>query len=400
MNFDLDRMKTVMQGLQNPQNQFRSIHVAGTNGKGSVCAMMATALECAGLKVGLYTSPHLERLHERFQINRQLISTAKLNDLTSRLRQSLKVLNPSFEPTQFEVLTALAFMWFAEEKVDVAVIETGLGGRLDATNVMSRVLVSVITTIDLDHTEWLGNSIKKIALEKAGIIKERVPVVTGTEEEEALRVIREAAQQKESPLTVVTPAEIKKYAQPPYHLQLKGKHQVKNAALAVKALTLISNIYPLDHEHIVSGVNKARWPGRFERFWISLPDKKTLVILDGAHNPAAILVLTDTLEQEGLTRLNLLFGALKDKDSARMARFLSPFVETCVTVPVPSIRTAQAGELARLPEWRGRAHAAPSIPVGWERIKKAENPHAVLVTGSLYLVGAVRRMLHQQGDQR
>jgi len=373
-------MRRVMEHLGNPQNRYPSVHVAGTNGKGSVSAMIAAVLKQAGLRVGLTTSPHLEKVNERFQVNGEMISNADLGRLTRRLTRRFANL------TEFEFLTVLAFVWFSEQKVDVAVVETGLGGRLDATNVLSNVLVSVITTIDFDHMDWLGNTLEKIAFEKAGIIKPRVPVVTGTSGA-AFRVIASVAKKRGARLFSAR-------AETSLPIALEGRHQRRNADVALAALDVLNRSYfRISRHEIQKGLKVLRWPGRFERFMIGSGPRRKRVILDGAHNPAGCRVLAAALKEKRLAPVALLFGALRDKDISSMAKILSPVVERCVTVPVPSERRADAETLARLPAWRGKASPAGSVSAGLEKILTGDRSRPVVVAGSLYLVGDVRRRI-------
>lgn len=381
MIFDLVRMHRVMDALGHPENKYPTIHIAGTNGKGSVTAMIASVLRQTGLRVGMTTSPHLEMVNERFQINGDRISDADFNFLSTLLKQNFPHL------TEFEFLTALAFVWFAEKNVDVAVVETGLGGRLDATNVMSNVLASVITNIDFDHMEWLGNTIEKIAFEKAGIIKPGVPVVTGASGP-ALRVIDGVAERFRSPLVR---ASIGKNIPP---LPLEGRHQRHNAAVALAALDVLDRsfvkIRPADIEN---GFRALRWPGRFERFMVGSGARRKTVVLDGAHNPAGCRALAAALREKKLAPVHLLFGALKDKDYAQMASALAPVAATCVTAPVQSERSSAAPALARLPAWKGKASAAASAKDALKKCSAMNGRRPIVVAGSLYLVGEIRRMI-------
>ncbi len=380
MNFDLARMRRAMDQLGNPQNTYPAVHIAGTNGKGSVAAMVAAVLRQSGLRVGLNTSPHLEKINERFQINGVMIS----NEDFARLSRRLKQLFPHF--TEFEFLTAIAFLWFAEQKVDIAVVEVGLGGRLDATNIMENVLVSVITTIDFDHMDWLGNTIPKIAFEKAGIIKPGVPVVTGTFGA-ALRVIRAVAGEKRAPLTVVPPGSLAARA------PLEGHHQRHNTAIALAAIEKLRRYFLLTPEAVEKGLKALRWPGRFERFMVGSGPRRKTVVLDGAHNPAGCRVLAAVLIEKRFAPVNLLFGALRDKNVAAMAKILAPVAKTCVTVPVASERTSDAKTLARLSAWKGKALPVKSAAEGLKKILSVKNDRPVVVAGSLYLVGEVRRRI-------
>jgi dihydrofolate synthase / folylpolyglutamate synthase len=397
MNFDLSRMVTLMSALQNPQNDFPSIHIAGTNGKGSVAAFISTALRQKKNRVGLYTSPHLVSLHERFQINGVPISDRDLIRWTSFLKKFIaSSKSPVPDLTQFEFLTALAFLWFSEKKVDVAVIETGLGGRLDATNVISNVLVSVITNIELEHTQWLGKTREKIATEKAGIIKPWIPVVTGASGG-AKRVIKAQATRMKAPLTIIGASSsiVKKIK--PADYSLIGEHQQLNAALAYATLKhLPRSRFSLNESSIIRGLRNTKWPGRFDKRVIYANGHKKTVIFDGAHNPAAIRVLIRTLQQGNYPPVDLLFGVLKDKNQDEMVRQLAPFVEQVVTVPVSSSRRLSADTLSRHPFWKEKARAVSSVPKGWKILMTSNENRPIVVTGSLYLVGDVLKLIHEK----
>ncbi|MEK6869330.1 MAG: folylpolyglutamate synthase/dihydrofolate synthase family protein, partial [Nanoarchaeota archaeon] len=262
----LDRIESLLKKLGNPEKKLRCIHVAGTNGKGSVCAMISSILTGAGYKVGLYTSPHLKKFNERIRINNKLISDKDIVKYYLKIKKY--VTNQSF----FEITTAMAFLYFADKKVDFAVLEVGLGGRLDATNVVTP-LVSIITNIGLEHTKYLGNTIKKVAYEKAGIIKNNVPVVTAAEGI-ALAAIKKISNERNSRLYIAN----KKNAN--YRIGLKGEFQKLNAAMAIKAIGILKNNYgvKIKKSNVKKGLLNAKWPGRFQFL-----EKNILV--DCAHNP-------------------------------------------------------------------------------------------------------------------
>lgn len=397
MRFDLARMGAVLSVLKHPEHGFVSVHVAGTNGKGSVCAFLERVFREAGYRTALYTSPHLERITERFRVNGREISQADLSRCLSLVRSALASpelrQHPAFgkkspELTQFEVLTLIAFLWFAEKKPDIAIIETGLGGRLDATNVLRRVAASVITTIGLDHTDWLGKTEAAIAAEKAGIIKPGVPVVTGAQGT-ALRVIEKRAREKKASLRKVTGLSS-------LPVGLPGEHQRRNARIAeatVRELRLRGFTVP--EGAVRRGLARAEWPGRFERFLLRRGKTRIPVILDGAHNTDGMRALVQGLKKNRLVPVDALFGALRDKDTHGMSRMLAPVVERCVTTAVPSDRSEKAATLARLPIWRGKAKPGTSVKAGWRGLVKTNTGRPLVVAGSLYLVGAVRTMLRR-----
>jgi dihydrofolate synthase/folylpolyglutamate synthase len=303
INLGLERITGLLAKLGSPHLKFKSLHVAGTNGKGSTCAMMASILKEAEYKVGLYTSPHLLSFNERIKINGRDISKNDFAEGISLIKIATRRLADT--PTVFEVLTALAFWHFAKAKVDYAVIEVGMGGRLDATNVISP-LVSVITNIDLEHTAVLGNTLAKIAAEKSAIIKPGVPVVTAETKPEALKVMKYHADKNQSLLVQVgSQGE-------GFETGLIGEYQKTNAVCAVAALRLAG--IEIDRPAIVAGLKKVSWPGRFQ-----VVTKQPLTILDGAHNPAGARVLALTLaEQYPGKKFTFIIGVQKDKDVAVM----------------------------------------------------------------------------------
>lgn len=380
MRMGLRNMQAQMAALDNPQNQYPSVHIAGTNGKGSVAAITSSILIRAGYRVGMYTSPHLEKINERFQINGKPISDASIAQLTTTiLRHSI-----SRRLTHFEFLTAMAFLWFAIEKVDIAIIETGLGGRLDATNIIERPLVSVITNISLEHTQWLGKTVKKIAWEKAGIIKKTVPVITMAKGD-ALSVIKGQAKKNKS--TVIRP---QTYQISKRELNLKGDYQLNNARISLAILDQIKNQFPVGSSQIRMGFKRVKWPGRFEIF-----NKRRKIILDAGHNLDAFKCLRKNLLQHGFKKVDLLFGVLKDKDFNAMIGVISDMVNRVVVVPVPSERGADPIVIAKNKLWKGRAVRAPSILTGYRQLMKDKENFPILVTGSLFLVGAVRKILRK-----
>jgi len=307
----------------NPQNRLRFIHVAGTNGKGSTCAMLESIYRAAGLRAGLFTSPHLVSFRERIQVNRQLISEQDVVRLVEELQPLLKQFPADHHPTFFEVVTVMALRFFAAQKCDLVIWETGLGGRLDATNIVTP-LASVITNIAFDHQQWLGDTLEKIATEKAGIIKPGVPVVTATDEPEAMTVIEKIAKEKNAPLTKINSWEGRRVAVPnqlgsptwqPSQIEvlsLSGEHQKLNAALALATVEALQNKIPVSKENIRAGLSKVNWPGRLQL--VARPSGQKL-LLDGAHNVAGAKVLREALEKNSpATKRTLILGVLQDKD--------------------------------------------------------------------------------------
>jgi dihydrofolate synthase/folylpolyglutamate synthase len=367
----------------NPQNQLRFIHVAGTNGKGSTCAMLESIYRVAGLRVGLFTSPHLVSFRERIQVNRQLISESEVVRLVEELLPLLKQFPTDHHPTFFEVVTVMALKFFAEQKCDLVIWETGLGGRLDATNIITP-LAGVITNIQFDHQQWLGDTLEKIAAEKAGIIKPGVPVITAADEPEALAVIEKTAREKNAPLIKVAQASRLSAAETAA-LPLMGDHQQLNAALAAVTVETLQNKIPVSEAAVRAGLETVNWPGRLQL--VTRPSGQK-ILLDGAHNVAGAKVLRQALEKHfGGTRRILILGVLQDKDWRQICETLAPLAVRISTVPVSSERTADPRALAaacRAVNSTAEIVACDSLR---EALGKLVNDDFVVITGSLYLVG-------------
>ena len=377
----------------NPQDKLRFIHVAGTNGKGSTCAMLESIYHAAGLRVGLFTSPHLVSFRERIQVNRQLIGEPDVVRLVTEL-QGLLPADQSSSITLFEFVTVIALRYFAEQKCDLVIWETGLGGRLDATNIVTP-LASVITNIALDHQAWLGDSLEKIAAEKAGIIKPGVPVVTTECRAEALSVIERVAQENNAPLMRVKtdPSSI---FYPPS--SLPGEHQRMNAALAIATVGVLQKIFSVSDEQIATGLAQVKWPGRLQL--ITRPNYQR-VLLDGAHNIGGVEALRAAL-QGGVP--TLILGMLGDKDWRVMCEMLAPLANRILLVPVDSARTAKPEELAvvcRAANPHAEVLCMKNLP---HALENAVNDKFVVIAGSLYLIGAALVLLDPEfsagGDER
>ena len=362
----LERIKILADKLGSPQNKYKTVHVTGTNGKGSVCAMLAEILQTDGYNVGFFSSPHLESYCERFKINGENISEKDFAKIIENVKSQ------NVEATQFEILTAAAFEYFAEKKVDIAVIEVGLGGLLDSTNIITPE-VSIITNVALDHTNILGD-LKNIAWNKAGIIKPNISVVTGATEE-PLEIIREVAEKNNSPLYEVNePTNL--------FVNLKGEYQKFNAAIAVKTSELLN----IPQSVIIQGLRRVQWAGRFEVH-------KNLII-DGAHNPNGAAALRQSLDKnfaEGSRAW--IFGALRDKNIDEMIKILfRPNDFVIVTTP-ESERAATCEEICK------KLSAKKIKCVGIEKISDAIeklmkfNADVKIISGSLYLIGTARKIL-------
>ncbi len=401
--YNLERMHQLCALLGNPQNRFPSVHIAGSKGKGSTAAMTDSILQAAGYRSGLYTSPHLHSFRERMRVDGQLISQERLVELWEQLRPHAKALS---QTTTFEIITALAFMHFAEPKVDWAVLEVGLGGRLDATNVVQSQACA-ITSLSYEHTDLLGHTLSLIAFEKAGIIKSDVPVVVGPQAPEAMAVIEDVANQAGASLWRVgedwryhirqsTDRGLTLDIDGPgahlgnLHIPLVGDHQAANATVAVALIhTLRNNDVVISEDAIRRGLAKTYWPGRLERL-----SEDPLIVLDSAHNHQSAERLQKALALFPHRRLILLFGASADKDIDSMLGVLAKDAASIIVTRSFHPRAADAETLAQLART-----IAPTTPVhitddALPALKLAEylaEPgDMILVTGSIFVVAATR----------
>lgn len=361
----LGELEVPLSGPEAP----RYLHVAGTNGKGSVCAMLDAICRAAGWRTGLFISPHLLEFRERIQVDGAPISEAEVAEGLSLIRELVD--GWDYSPTFFEIATALALRHFARAGVALAVLETGLGGRLDATNVVTP-LISILTSIDLDHRQWLGDTVAAIAVEKAGIIKPGVPAITVPQAEEVQSVLTQIAAEREAPLHIVV--------SPLRHvpIALCGSHQQWNAALAVHALDAAGLSVP--DEAILRGLRQVDWPGRFQVVG--------RCVLDGAHNPSAARRLAETWrEVYGEEKATLILGVLADKDVAGICAALAPIAARAITVPVRNPRSETAEKVCAA-LWRSDPDLACGVgPDVAEAIEAADDyEERVLLAGSLFLV--------------
>jgi dihydrofolate synthase/folylpolyglutamate synthase len=401
----------------NPQSRLRFIHVAGTNGKGSTCAMLESIYRAAGLRVGLFTSPHLVAFGERIQINRRVISARDIGRLVAEMQSLLETgwgtsaggascissdtqtekpgpesLHAVAEhPTFFEVVTIMALRYFAEQECDLVIWETGLGGRLDATNIVTP-LVSVITNIQYDHQKWLGETLASIAAEKAGIIKPGIPVVTAAEGNESLPVIAETARRQTAPLTTLSPAETHRPPLDTLQLPLLGQHQRMNAAVAVATVRTLASQIPVSEDTIRAGLSHVHWAGRLQLVTRPFGQK---VLLDGAHNIGGAGILAAAVKEYfPSTKPTLVMGILRDKDWPGMCEILAPLAERILLVPVPSERSATAPELAEAcRRANATAHVAEYASLR-EALAATSKDGFVVIAGSLYLIGEAMELLH------
>ena len=384
----LERIRAVLEALGNPERAFRVVHVAGTNGKGSTCAMIEAGLRAekgaANVPTGLFTSPHLIEPTERIQIDGIPVSPADFERAFNIVHETAEKLDLDCHPTYFETVTAMAFWLFREMRVHTAVIEVGLGGRLDSTNVVQPIL-TVITPIDFDHEAYLGHTIEAIAGEKAGILKPGVPAVFARQRPEALAVLLARAEQLQVPVTRAESFEIRDL-----HIDargsrfsglvcpLAGEHQVDNAVTAALALRVLG-VSP-------DGIKDARWPGRIEHVSPN-PD----IILDGAHNPAGARALARYLERfYGTRRIWLIYGAMRDKAIEEVAGVLFPLAsELILTAP----DTSRALRPEALAEFAGRGHTEPTVEAAIDYARQhASDEDVIVITGSLFIVGEARRL--------
>jgi dihydrofolate synthase/folylpolyglutamate synthase len=386
----LENPRKLAAFVGNPQENLRFIHVAGTNGKGSTCAMLESIYRTAGLRVGLFTSPHLVAFGERIQVNRQWMNEDQIVRLVTELQPLLRKFSQKTHPTFFEVVTVMALRHFAEQKCELVIWETGMGGRLDATNIVTP-LASVITNVDFDHQQWLGDTIEKIAFEKAGIIKPGVPVITATKNPQALPVIANLARRRHSTLRVVDQAEADGPALDGIKVPLAGRHQRLNAALAAATVDVLGEQLAVSRDAVIEGLSTVQWPGRMQL--VRLPDGRS-VLLDGAHNQAGSAVLAQEIQRQFPgSRPTLVFGVLQDKDWRSMAASLAPLAKQVILVPVKSERTLSPKEM--LSVWQQANSDAPDLVCASlaEAFARIQTEELVVVSGSLYLVGEAMELL-------
>jgi dihydrofolate synthase/folylpolyglutamate synthase len=375
----------------NPQNKLRFIHVAGTNGKGSTCAMLESIYRSAGLRVGLFTSPHLVTFGERLQVDRRLIPEAAVAELVAEMQPLLKEFLPEEHPTFFEVVTVMALRYFAAEKCDLVVWETGLGGRLDATNIV-QPLASVITNIQYDHQNYLGESLASIAGEKAGIIKPAVPVITGTDSPEALKVIQETARRRDSSLTTVRAAEAHEPPLDSLALPLLGEHQRRNAAVALATVRVLRSQLMVREEAVQEGLASVHWAGRLQLVTRASGQK---VLLDGAHNLSGAECLAAALQTYfPEAKPVLILGILRDKDWGHMCEILAPLACRILLVPVHSERSAEPHGLAEACRRANPAAQVTEFASLADALTDSARDGFVVVAGSLYLIGEAMELLH------
>ncbi len=401
VKFGLNCTEKILSRLGDPHHQLRCIHIGGTNGKGSTAAMLSSILSRHGCKVGLYTSPHLVRFTERFRINDQEAPVERILDVFERVRQHINDREP---PTFFEMVTAMGFLYFAEEKVDFAIIEVGMGGRLDATNVI-KPLVSIITNVSYDHQEFLGSTLASIAREKAGIIKEGAPVVTGARQPLTQGILRATAFKRRTSLySLGEDFRVRRSVDgsfqyqgirsqlPSLSLKLKGAHQCGNAALALASLELLEKEGHLQliRTSIKDGLLDVYWPARLE-----VLDEKPLMVLDGAHNPDGAESLREALKHSfSYNKLHLVLGVMADKDIRGIFRRLLPLAETAIFTRPRYSRAASAESLQQLAgSYAQRQYIIPDPASAIRQAKLLAAPDDLIcITGSLYFAGEIKEL--------
>ena len=394
----LTRVTALLEKLGRPQDALKFIHIAGTNGKGSCAAMLSSVMKCCGYRTGLFTSPYLARFNERMQVNGKPIGDEALAEVVARVKPAADAMED--HPTEFEMMTAAAFLWFQQEKCDIVVLETGLGGRLDATNVIAAPEAAVIMNIGLDHTQILGDTVEKIAAEKAGIIKPGCDCVLYRQQESVMDVVRERCAAMGASLRIADFDRIHSefdslygqsfaYKGELYALPLLGRHQLKNAATALEVVEVLrSKGWRLEQSDVEHGIYAVSWPGRFE-----LIHDEPLFVVDGGHNPqCAGTVVDNLLNYFSENHRVMLVGMLADKDVDGTLAILDRAADEYVCTTPESERALPAEELAKkLEKYGKRITVCPAIPdaVG-AACDAAGDGGMVCAVGSLYSVGAIR----------
>ncbi|MBR6353184.1 MAG: bifunctional folylpolyglutamate synthase/dihydrofolate synthase [Oscillospiraceae bacterium] len=394
----LERIAALLEKLGDPQKQLRFVHIAGTNGKGSCAAMTASILKAAGYKTGLYTSPYLYRFNERMQIGGKQIPDDTLAQLVARVKPIAEAMDD--HPTEFELMTAVAMLWYAEERCDVVVLEVGLGGRFDATNIIDAPEAAVIMNIGLDHTAVLGDTVEQIAFEKAGILKPGTEAVLFEQPENVTAVIRARCEELGVPLHVADFSQIVSefdslygqsfsYRGEPYALPLLGRHQLKNAATVLELVEVLRRKgWKLEQSDVEHGLYAVSWPGRFE-----LLSDDPLFVVDGGHNPqCAQTVAENLLHYFPDKRRILLLGILRDKDVAGLTDILDPAADEYLCITPDSFRALPAAELAEhLKRYGKPVTVCDSIRDGvTAALERSDGDTVVCAVGSLYSVGEIR----------
>lgn len=412
INLGLERIKSLLDHFDNPQEKLKIIHIGGTNGKGSTAAILTAILIEAGYKVGTYTSPHLQSYTERIKINNNSISSHEFSVLLQEIQPIFnKVVDEVGEsPTEFEVLTALALIYFQRAGVNIVILEVGMGGDIDSTNVFRNPEVSVITNVSYDHEDYLGKTLEEIASKKSGIIKKARPIVTASTDDRVLSIIRKKADLLGSPLYEIGHSikytiektnmdgqqfnlQSSKREYQGLFLSLQGEHQLINCATAVQVIEILQDSgWRIKQEDILEGLNKVIWPGRLE-----VIKRKPLIIIDGAHNPAGMKELAKWLKQNKKQirgRIVLIIGMLADKNRSMAVKYLDALVDEVIITKPPSVR---AGGWYEVKEYFNAGDKEIHLLEDYaEAITKAlaiaECEDMIIITGSIYLIGEVRSL--------
>lgn len=391
----LERIRALLHSMGDPQKELKFIHVAGSNGKGSTCAMLDSILRCAGYKTGLYTSPYIQEFCERIRVNGENIPGAAL----ARITQQVKVIADEMgdHPSQFELVTAIAMQFFAEEHCDIVVLEVGLGGSLDSTNVIDSPELAVITNIGLEHTEYLGNTLAEIAAAKGGIIKPGTTAVCYECAPEVMRTLKNICGAQGAEYLVSAVGDTKSISSNlmgqrfswngrQYELPLLGAHQIRNAGVVLTAVdALRARGWEIPESAVYDGLRNVKWPARFE-----ILSREPLFILDGGHNPQCAQALAQNIiDYLPGQKITFLMGVLKDKDYGQMLNLIEPFAAKIICLTPDNPRALSADELARLVGKRGiPALSCPSIEEGILHALESDEP--IIAFGSLYLAGQIR----------
>ena len=411
-NYGLERTYKLLEYLGNPEKDLKLIHIAGTNGKGSTTSMITEILMGAGYKVGMYTSPFIEEFEERIQINRQNIPKETLANLMDEVKGAVdRVIARGYNhPTEFEIITVLMLLYFKKENIDFGVIEVGLGGTLDSTNVITPIL-QVITSISFDHTNLLGNTLEEIAGEKAGIIKKGIPTVIYPQEKEALKVIENKCIEKDSELYVANnnlsfikvvnedkPYQLLKYKDKEEFdilLPLLGEHQIINLSVAMKAIEILNSrkIIQISKETIIKSIKNVSWKGRLE-----VLAKSPYVVIDGAHNIQGIQMLSQNIKKYfEYDKLYLILGILADKDVDEMIKVITPMASQVYAVTPNSIRAELADDLKNeIFKYNKNCLAFDDYEKAYlEALKNANENDIIVASGSLYMIGDMRKIINK-----
>lgn len=411
MRLGLDNIKKLLELLGDPQNNLKIIHVAGTNGKGSTCSFISSILKESGYKVGLYTSPFLETFTERIRVNGENISEEEVGKIVSLIKEKIEIMvSEGYSyPTEFEIVTAMAFYYYNQEKVDFVALEVGLGGRYDATNVIDKPVVSAITSISLDHTGILGDTLAKIAFEKGGIIKEDCPTIVYPQQEEASEVIKNICAEKKSKYiecdfknieikssninSQIYNCNINGKELRDLEIKLIGDHQIKNSIVALNVIEYLNDIKitNISEENIRKGLLETKWPGRIEKI-----SENPMFIIDGAHNEEGAKSLANSIDKyfENKNKI-LVIGMLEDKDIESVLDLLIPKFNKVITTTPDNPRAIDANKLKeKIERYNIEVTCKPNIKEAVDYALEISNKDDVIISaGSLYMIGNVRTII-------